>query len=153
MRIALLSDIHGNSVALDAVLADLADHEKVDAYWCLGDLVALGAGPIPGLPPSLSDIELVQRLQGCGAMMVCVGHTHHSIDRDVDGIRLINPGAVSFSNDVDTMAPYAVLESGGRPRVSHRSVSYDREAVVAQLEALHHRARAFLIRHLRDTSR
>ncbi len=45
MRIAILSDIHGNSVALDAVLADIAMQGDVDGYWLLGDLVAMGPDP------------------------------------------------------------------------------------------------------------
>jgi predicted phosphodiesterase len=46
MKLALLSDIHGNSVALDAVLEDVAALGGVDAYWVLGDLVALGPDPV-----------------------------------------------------------------------------------------------------------
>lgn len=45
MRIAVFSDIHGNVAALEAVLAD-ARARGVDAYWCLGDLVAYGPRPI-----------------------------------------------------------------------------------------------------------
>lgn len=44
MRIAILSDIHGNLQALDAVLADIAA-QKPDAVYCLGDLVGYGANP------------------------------------------------------------------------------------------------------------
>lgn len=44
MRVAVISDIHGNLHALDAVLADVAD-ERPDAVWCLGDLVGYGAQP------------------------------------------------------------------------------------------------------------
>lgn len=46
MRIALLSDIHGNSIALEATLSDVAAQGGVDAYWVLGDLVALGPDPV-----------------------------------------------------------------------------------------------------------
>jgi predicted phosphodiesterase len=46
MRLALLSDIHGNSIALDAVLADVDRGGGADAYWFLGDLVAMGHDPI-----------------------------------------------------------------------------------------------------------
>jgi predicted phosphodiesterase len=46
MRVALLSDIHGNSIALDAVLADIARRGGADHYWLLGDLVAMGPDPI-----------------------------------------------------------------------------------------------------------
>jgi putative phosphoesterase len=44
MRIALISDIHGNLPALEAVLADVAK-QKPDAVYCLGDLVGYGASP------------------------------------------------------------------------------------------------------------
>jgi putative phosphoesterase len=45
MRIALLADIHGNAIALEAVLADITRKGGADAYWILGDLVALGPDP------------------------------------------------------------------------------------------------------------
>ena len=44
MRIAIISDIHGNWHALDAVLADI-DKEPPDEIWCLGDLVGYGPQP------------------------------------------------------------------------------------------------------------
>ena len=44
MRIALLSDVHGNLPAFQAVIADIA-HTGVDEIWCLGDLVGYGAQP------------------------------------------------------------------------------------------------------------
>jgi predicted phosphodiesterase len=46
MRIALISDIHGNSVALDAVLADIEAQGGVDTYWLLGDFSAMGPDPV-----------------------------------------------------------------------------------------------------------
>ena len=49
MRLAILSDIHGNSIALDAVLADLQSQGEVDAYWVLGDFAALGYDPVTPL--------------------------------------------------------------------------------------------------------
>jgi diadenosine tetraphosphatase ApaH/serine/threonine PP2A family protein phosphatase len=44
MRLALLSDIHANLPALEAVLADIASSE-VEETWCLGDVVGYGAQP------------------------------------------------------------------------------------------------------------
>ncbi len=44
MRIGLISDIHGNLFALEAVLAEL-DREKLDDLICLGDVAALGPEP------------------------------------------------------------------------------------------------------------
>ena len=43
MRYAIVSDIHGNLEALDAVLADAAG--RADAVLCLGDVVGYGADP------------------------------------------------------------------------------------------------------------
>ncbi len=61
MRIAVLSDIHSNLVALDAVLADLG---SVDAIWHLGDVV--GYGPEPD--------AVVERLAAIGASGVRGNH-------------------------------------------------------------------------------
>jgi len=44
MRLAILSDIHSNLPALEAVLADARD-AAVDEIWCLGDVVGYGAQP------------------------------------------------------------------------------------------------------------
>ncbi len=61
MRIAVLSDIHSNLVALEAVLAALG---SVDAVWVLGDIV--GYGPEPD--------AVVERLVGVGAVAVAGNH-------------------------------------------------------------------------------
>jgi len=42
MRIAVISDIHGNLPALRAVVADA---DAPDAWWCLGDVIGYGAEP------------------------------------------------------------------------------------------------------------
>ena len=42
-KIAVLSDIHGNTTALEAVLAD-AQKAGVDEYWLLGDILMPGTG-------------------------------------------------------------------------------------------------------------
>src|SRR5207244_3655063 len=38
--------IHGNTIALDAVLADIEERGGADECWVLGDLVALGPDPV-----------------------------------------------------------------------------------------------------------
>ena len=52
MRILIFSDIHGNAVGLDAMLADI-EGETFDQMVCLGD--AIQGGPQPA--------EVVARLQ------------------------------------------------------------------------------------------
>ena len=69
MRIALLSDIHGNSVALDAVLKDIEAQGGVSAYWVLGDLVALGPDPV----------GVLERLAGLKEALYIRGNTDHYV--------------------------------------------------------------------------
>jgi diadenosine tetraphosphatase ApaH/serine/threonine PP2A family protein phosphatase len=49
---AILSDIHGNLEALQAVLRD-AEANQVDEIWCLGDTVGYGPNPLECLTLSL----------------------------------------------------------------------------------------------------
>jgi diadenosine tetraphosphatase ApaH/serine/threonine PP2A family protein phosphatase len=44
LRVAVLSDIHSNRQALEAVLAAI-DEAGVEQAWCLGDMVGYGADP------------------------------------------------------------------------------------------------------------
>ncbi|MCK9247837.1 MAG: metallophosphatase family protein [Solirubrobacteraceae bacterium] len=44
MHVAVVSDIHANRHALDAVLADI-DDRGCEQVWCLGDVVGYGADP------------------------------------------------------------------------------------------------------------
>lgn len=64
MRLAVLSDIHANLAALDAVLSDLATVPAVDQVWTCGDNV--GYGPQPN--------EVVARLRDLGARAVMGNH-------------------------------------------------------------------------------
>jgi predicted phosphodiesterase len=57
MRLAVLSDIHGNPIALETVLADVEAAGGADAYWVLGDFCALGPDPV-------APLERVSRLPG-----------------------------------------------------------------------------------------
>lgn len=42
-KIAVISDIHGNTTALEAVIED-AKQAMVDEYWLLGDILMPGTG-------------------------------------------------------------------------------------------------------------
>jgi putative phosphoesterase len=63
MKLGIISDIHGNLPALEAVLAELAG-ESVDRIVCLGDVAALGPQPR----------EVVARLRALGCPVV-MGNT------------------------------------------------------------------------------
>lgn len=45
MRVAILSDVHANSMALDRVMEEL-EKRDIDEVWCLGDVVGYGPSPL-----------------------------------------------------------------------------------------------------------
>ena len=57
MRQALISDIHGNLEALQAVLADI-EQQSVDRIICLGDIVGYGPNPCQCLDEVMRKCEL-----------------------------------------------------------------------------------------------
>ncbi|WP_195210579.1 metallophosphoesterase family protein [Actinomarinicola tropica] len=71
-RLALLSDVHANLVALDAVLADLATLAPVDEVWALGDLVAIGPDPV-GVLERLHELPSCRFLAGNSERYVRTG--------------------------------------------------------------------------------
>jgi predicted phosphodiesterase len=247
MRLALLSDVHGNPIALDAVLADVRAQGDVDVYWVLGDLVAIGYDPVtvlerlvalpnvrfvrgntdryvvtgerpaptlkaaqadpglvlqivqiagsfawtqgyvaatgwqdwlgqlpleqrlalpdgtrllgihaapgcdddPGLHPARSDAELQALLDGCGADLVCAGHTHWPMDRQVGGVRVVNLGSVSNPWAPDLRASYVLLEADASGcRLQHCRVAYDRQTVIEAIQRSRHPGAEFLVQHM-----
>jgi predicted phosphodiesterase len=73
MRLALCSDIHGNTLALDAVLADVEAQGGVDGFLVLGDQAALGPDPV----------GVLQRLAALPGARLVRGHTdRYVVSRD-----------------------------------------------------------------------
>ena len=62
IRIALLSDIHGNHIALEAVLDD-ARAVGVDQFWILGDFAAIGPEPLAVLD-RIAELKHVKWVRG-----------------------------------------------------------------------------------------
>lgn len=246
MRLGIISDIHGYSIALDAVLEDIGG--AVDAHLFLGDYAALGPDPVGVLerisnlpnavfirgntdryittptypPPHVEDAQADPTLmpvvaeiarnfawtQGAvtaagwfdwlddlpfeyrmtlpdgttllavhaqpsldegtglvptqddayvrdvfgqdGATLLFVGHTHWAQDRQLDGLRVINPGAVGNPLYPNLFASYVLLTADSVDyTVEFRRVEYDRAAVVAELNRLRHPSAEFIIKHVR----
>jgi predicted phosphodiesterase len=83
MRIVILSDVHANLSALEAVLRHADAGGPVDAVWCLGDTV--GYGPQPG--------ECVSRLREAGATIVAGNHDRAATG--MMGVEEFNPDAAA----------------------------------------------------------
>jgi predicted phosphodiesterase len=84
MRILIISDIHANLAALEAVLESAGEY---DAVWCLGDLV--GYGPNPN--------ECIECVRSLPNLICLVGNHDKAVLGDLD----VN----TFNND----ARYALL--------------------------------------------
>jgi len=65
MRVAIISDIHSNLEALEAVLED-AGEQRIDEFYCLGDIVGYGANPN----------ECLQRVRDLTEQVVAGNHDH-----------------------------------------------------------------------------
>jgi len=70
MRVGLISDIHGNTVALDAVLGDMKQR-GVDMIVCLGDLAANGPDPA-GAVDRIADLACPVAMGNTDADLVTV---------------------------------------------------------------------------------
>ncbi len=62
MKTAVISCLHGNYPALEAVLRDI-DHHRVEQIYCLGDLV--GYGPFPNAVVEMIRSLDIPTVQGC----------------------------------------------------------------------------------------
>ena len=71
MKIAVISDIHGNMQALEAVLADI-EKEKCEKIFCLGDLAMAGPEPVKTL-------EKIKKLYEEGKIELIQGNTDEMI--------------------------------------------------------------------------
>jgi diadenosine tetraphosphatase ApaH/serine/threonine PP2A family protein phosphatase len=79
MRTLVISDIHSNLNALEAVLADVG---PIDAAWCLGDLV--GYGPDPN--------ECIERIRGLPNLQ-CIMGNHDAAAVGFIEVEAFNPDA------------------------------------------------------------
>jgi diadenosine tetraphosphatase ApaH/serine/threonine PP2A family protein phosphatase len=132
VKLALLSDIHSNLEALDAVLNALP---KVDRIVVLGDIV--GYGPDPN--------EVIERLQSVEARAVRGNHDQAMLEPDM--FELFNPHAAAAGRwTLDVMTPESltyldelpVYGRIGRHRVVHGSPRkpYIWEYILDDLQAL-----------------
>jgi predicted phosphodiesterase len=96
VRIAVISDIHGNWHALEAVFAAV-EQERVDEIWCLGDIV--GYGPQPN--------QCVEATQGRTAISLIGNH---------DLAALGKVETTDFSPDAAVSAKWTADELSGDSR-------------------------------------
>ncbi len=114
MRVAILSDVHGNAAALEAVLGDIAG---CDAIWNLGDTV--GYGPEP--------VRCMDLLAGVAPAVTLVGN------HDLACIGLLD------TSQFNLIARQATDWTADQLTASHRETlaSYPQTAVVGDATLVH----------------
>jgi predicted phosphodiesterase len=153
VRLCVLSDIHGNLHALEAVLGDVRSagvewtraqlgEERLGWLSTLpAELVVGGRLVVHGSPRAddhgirpqtpLEDFDSPR----WGDLLLC-GHTHQAMHRREGRRHVVSGGSVAWPLDGDPRPGYAVVEEGGAAglRVQLRRVDYDRGRTVAELE-------------------
>lgn len=103
-----------------------------------------------GIDKNMPDEEISRLLQDCPAELICIGHTHQQINRKVGRWHILNPGSISNPRLPILAASYAMLEVTDKGyKIEHRTIEYDRDKVIFQLEKLRHPGAKFIIGHLR----
>jgi predicted phosphodiesterase len=100
MRILVISDIHANFIALEAVMASVI---YVDAVWCLGDLV--GYGPDPN--------ECIERIRALPNLTCLMGNHDAavSVDKNIDKFNDEAEEAIYYSKRVISPSNLKYLKS------------------------------------------
>lgn len=89
-KLAILADIHGNLLALEAVLAKI-DAECIEHVVCLGDIATLGPQPR----------EVIARLRalGCSVVMGDIDAILLALQRDESTITMRDDGRDGWTNE------------------------------------------------------
>lgn len=104
MRILVISDIHANLTALDAVLAAAGE---VDAVWCLGDVVGYGPDPNECIErlASLPNLVCLQGNHDAAAVgQLPLDSFNHEARISVEWLReVLTPDSFAFLNSLQPM--------------------------------------------------
>jgi predicted phosphodiesterase len=108
VRLAIFGDVHGNSIALDAVLDDIALQGSVDGYIVLGDLTNIGPDPVGALE-RLRALDNARFVRGNGDRYVVTGELpdwfgEGKTDAELAAIRLEVATALAWTRGAVTVA-------------------------------------------------
>ncbi len=124
MRYGVISDIHGNLEALEAVLGSL-DKESIDKYLCLGDIVGYGANPA----------ECIKNVRALDCEMSVAGNHEWGVLGFLD-LGYFNEQAAAAiewtenmitGSDADYLKTFRLSESAGNVTLVHGSLDEPKE--------------------------
>ena len=78
MKLAIITDIHGNAPALKVVLKELDQRGDIDTIWCLGDMIAMGpdTNEVLDLLFSRSNIQMITGNHDEAILSLLAGEGH-----------------------------------------------------------------------------
>lgn len=134
-------------------LRDLPPRLEMDVPG-YGRVVGVHATPTDdetAILPDAPDEKFRPHLANLDARLLLCGHTHRPVERTVDGVRIVNAGSVGVPLDGDPRPAYCLLDfEGDQCAAAIHRVTYDREAVLAEMERVEHPAREWVGRILRE---
>lgn len=99
MRFAIISDIHANLEALEAVLADIKE-QRIDSTCCLGDVIGYGCDP-------LACLELVH--SHCD-IRVIGNHEYAALGKvDAEQLNVVAQASMAWTQDQLTDRAFAII--------------------------------------------
>jgi len=118
-----------------------------DGTRFLGVHASPGKDDGDGINPLTSEEKLNKMANIAQADLICVGHTHWPLEKQLNGVHFFNIGSVGNPLIPDGKACYAVLETGKDGyQISHRYVEYDHETVIKAVRAADHPMADYIIR-------
>lgn len=131
--IVLLSDVHANLPALEAVLADL-DVRPLGGHTAGSRAILIHGNPTLNTFYWTEDrddafcLKMAGQLGAKAGDLIAFGHTHKPWQRVVEGIHVVNTGSVGRPKDGDPRAGYVRVTPGeGGWQVEFARVPYDVE--------------------------
>ncbi len=129
------------------LLDELPDSQRTvfpDGTRLLGVHASPGSDDGQGFDTTSSDEAIADLLDGVDTDWVVGGHTHDPTDREVAGVRVLNPGSVGLPR-TRASARWMLIDAGvDGPQVEHRAVDFDVVSVVDALERRRHPNREFI---------
>jgi predicted phosphodiesterase len=157
VRRAIISDIHGNLEALEAVLVDI-EAQRVNEIFCLGDIVGYGPNPCECIDRVIKTCRVTllgnhdQAALSERARSKWPSRLNHPGDQLDDRKAIINVGSVGQPRDRDSRACYMILDDGpnvdvnagegedqmpgSSRRIAYRRVPYDFDTTIRKINEI-----------------
>jgi len=129
------------------LLDDLPERQQLvldDGTNLLGVHASPGADDGSGFDSTSTDADIERLLLGVDTDWVVGGHTHDPTDREVAGVRVLNPGSVGLPRKGGRASWLLIDSTPTDARVEHRTARFDIAAVIAALDRRRHPNRDFV---------